>query len=110
MLTIRSTDPVEPHTFWINPYGQHFGTLRVSDMIRIDEKGNRLGGGDGPINVAGFLIHSAIHQARPDINAACHVHSPYGRAWSTFGQGIDMLNQGKPSPSPSPLLFRESMR
>lgn len=83
--------------------------LNVSDMIRIDDKGDRLGGGDGPINVAGFLIHSAIHQSRPDINAVCHVHSPHGRAWSTFGKGIEMLNQGSwptiPSVIPFPISF-----
>lgn len=45
------------------------------------------------VNRAGFIIHRAIHEARPDLHAACHMHSPYGRAWSTFGRGIDMLNQ-----------------
>jgi ribulose-5-phosphate 4-epimerase/fuculose-1-phosphate aldolase len=64
-------------------------------MVRVDEKGNRVAGANKPVNAAGFIIHSAIHQRRPDIHAACHMHSPYGRAWSTFGRGIDMFNQGK---------------
>lgn len=72
----------------------HFGLLKVSDMVRVDEDGNRVGGADMPVNTAGFIIHSAIHKARPDINAACHMHSTYGRAWSTFGKPIEMLNQG----------------
>lgn len=63
-------------------------------MVRVDEKGNRVDGANKPVNAAGFMIHSAIHKRRPDIHAACHMHSPYGRAWSTFGKGIDMLNQG----------------
>jgi ribulose-5-phosphate 4-epimerase/fuculose-1-phosphate aldolase len=63
-------------------------------MVRVDEKGNRVDGADKPVNAAGFMIHSAIHKRRPDIHAACHMHSPYGRAWSTFGKGIEMLNQG----------------
>ncbi|KPM41017.1 hypothetical protein AK830_g5512 [Neonectria ditissima] len=86
-------NPVRPDTFWINPYGVHFDLLTVSDMVHIDEDGNRIGGSDQPVNTAGFIIHAAIHKRRPDINAACHVHSPYGRAWSTFGKPIDMLNQ-----------------
>ncbi|KAF9878830.1 class II aldolase adducin domain-containing protein [Colletotrichum karsti] len=90
---ISLRDPVRPDTFWINPYGVHFGVLKVSDMVHIDENGNRLGGADKPVNTAGFMIHSALHQRRPDINAACHMHSPYGRAWSTFGKPIEMLNQ-----------------
>lgn len=92
---ISLRDPVQPTTFWINPYGVHFGLLTVSDMVQVDEKGVRVGGADKPINTAGFIIHSALHQRRPDINAACHLHSPYGRAWSTFGRPIDMLNQGE---------------
>ncbi|UQC75284.1 class II Aldolase and Adducin domain-containing protein [Colletotrichum lupini] len=71
----------------------HFGVLKVSDMVHIDEDGNRIGGADKPVNTAGFTIHSVLHKRRPDINAACHMHSPYGRAWSTFGRPIDMLNQ-----------------
>lgn len=63
-------------------------------MVQVDEQGERVGGNDMPINKAGFIIHSVIHQRRPDIIAACHLHSPYGRAWSTFGKEIDMLNQG----------------
>ncbi|KAL6245542.1 hypothetical protein RBB50_007541 [Rhinocladiella similis] len=90
---ISLRDPVEPDTFWINPYGVHFGLLKASDMVRVDEEGNRVGGNDAPVNTAGFIIHSQIHKARPDINAACHMHSPYGRAWSTFGKPIEMLNQ-----------------
>ena len=91
---VTFTDPVEPTTFWINPYGVHFGLLKASDMVNVNEQGMRVGGAEKPVNTAGFIIHAAIHRARPDINAACHVHSPYGRAWSNFGLPIDMLNQG----------------
>lgn len=90
---ISLRDPVEPDTFWINPYGVHFGLLTVSDMVRVDAHGNRVGGADKLVNTAGFIIHSAIHHRRPDIHAACHLHSPYARTWSNFGRPIDMLNQ-----------------
>jgi ribulose-5-phosphate 4-epimerase/fuculose-1-phosphate aldolase len=46
-----------------------------------------------PANAAGFLIHSAIHRARPDVVAACHTHSPHGMAWSAFGRPLEMLTQ-----------------
>ncbi|KUI53459.1 Meiotically up-regulated gene 14 protein [Cytospora mali] len=87
---ISLRDPVDTDTFWINPYGVHFGLLKVSDL---DEQGRRVGGADAPVSTGGFLIHSAIHQARPDINVAVHTHTPYGRAWSVFGRGIEMLCQ-----------------
>lgn len=63
-------------------------------MILVDEAGNAVGGNTSrPANAAGFLIHSALHQARPDVNAACHFHSTYGKAWSAFAQPLEMLNQ-----------------
>ena len=46
-----------------------------------------------PANKAGFLIHSEIHKARPDVHAICHAHTDAGRAWSAFGKPLDMLNQ-----------------
>ncbi|CAM1503323.1 Fc.00g080990.m01.CDS01 [Cosmosporella sp. VM-42] len=69
------------------------GHISLRDMVHVDEDGNRIGGSNQPVNTAGFIIHSSIHKRRPDINAACHMHSPYGRAWATFGKPIDMLNQ-----------------
>lgn len=63
-------------------------------MILVNEDGVAVGGNmSRPANAAGFLIHSAIHRARPDVNAACHFHSTYGKAWSTFAQPLEMLNQ-----------------
>lgn len=86
-------DPVDSNTFWLNPYGVHFGLLTVSDMVQVNDQGKRVGGADKAVNAAGFMIHSAIHAARPDLHTVCHAHSPYARAWSTFGRPIDMLNQ-----------------
>ncbi|EEP77967.1 conserved hypothetical protein [Uncinocarpus reesii 1704] len=40
-----------------------------------------------------FAIHSEIHKARPNINAACHAHSVHGKAFSVFGRELDMMTQ-----------------
>ncbi|ODQ46171.1 hypothetical protein PICMEDRAFT_59711 [Pichia membranifaciens NRRL Y-2026] len=91
---ISVRDPVDPTTFWINPLGIHFSMVTAADMIHIDEDGNIIGGNtSGTINAAGFAIHSALHKARPNINAACHTHSVWGRAFSCFGKPLEMLNQ-----------------
>ncbi|KAH7176394.1 class II aldolase and Adducin N-terminal domain protein [Dactylonectria macrodidyma] len=90
---ISVRDPVDPNTFWINPLGVHFGMLKASDMVHIDEDGQVIGGNKTAVNAAGFTIHSAIHRARPDIHAACHTHSKYGKAWSTFGRPLDIISQ-----------------
>ncbi|CVK91406.1 related to novobiocin biosynthesis protein novR [Fusarium mangiferae] len=90
---ISVRDPVEPDTFWINPLGKHFGMLKASDMVRINEEGQVIGGNRVAVNAAGFVIHSAIHKARPDVHAACHMHSRFGKAWSAFGKPVDIINQ-----------------
>ncbi len=89
-VTVR--DPEFPSQFWINPLGQYFGTIRVSDLQLVDHAGNILVG-NRPINNAGFVIHSAIHAARPDVDAAAHTHSTHGKAWSTLGRLLDPLTQ-----------------
>ncbi|KAH7034533.1 class II aldolase/adducin N-terminal [Microdochium trichocladiopsis] len=90
---ISVRDPVDPNTFWINPLGKHFGMLKASDMVHINEQGQVIGGNKVAINAAGFVIHSAIHRARPDVHAACHMHSVAGKAWSAFGKPVDIINQ-----------------
>jgi ribulose-5-phosphate 4-epimerase/fuculose-1-phosphate aldolase len=45
------------------------------------------------VNQAAFAIHAAIHEARPDVVAAAHTHSLYGKAWSTLGRKLDPLTQ-----------------
>lgn len=63
-------------------------------MILLDYTGNPVGGNTSrPANAAGFQIHSALHKARPDVNAACHTHSRFGKAWSAFARPLEMINQ-----------------
>ncbi|KAM5346159.1 hypothetical protein ACJ41O_009164 [Fusarium nematophilum] len=91
---ISVRDPENPHTFWTNPLAVHFGLLKASDMILVDYEGVPIGGNQSrPANAAGFLIHSAVHKARPDVVAACHTHSVHGMAWSAFGRPIEMITQ-----------------
>ncbi|KAF1994365.1 arad-like aldolase/epimerase [Amniculicola lignicola CBS 123094] len=91
---ISVRDPEHPHTFWTNPLGKHFATLKPSDMVLVDYDGKVVGGNTTrPANAAGFLIHSAVHKARPDVHAACHTHGKAGKAWSAFNKKLEMINQ-----------------
>ncbi|KAE9981714.1 hypothetical protein EG327_006115 [Venturia inaequalis] len=76
----------------LNPLSRHFSLIRVSDLILVNESGTVIHG-DEPINAAAFAIHSAIHRARPNANAACHAHSVHGKAFSAFGRHLDMITQ-----------------
>ncbi len=89
-ITVR--DPEHTDSFWVNPLGVHFSQIKVSNLIRCDHHGDVVEG-DHAVNAAAFAIHSSIHRARPDANAAAHSHSTHGRAWSAFGQHLDPLTQ-----------------
>ena len=89
---VTARDPEHTDSFWVNPLGRHFGQIRVRDLIRVDHTGEVVEG-DRPVNRAAFAIHAAIHAARPDVVAAAHTHSTYGKAWSTLGRLLDPLTQ-----------------
>ncbi len=89
---ITARDPEHTDRFWVNPFGRYFGNLRASDLILVDHAGHVLEG-QGQINAAAFTIHAAIHQARPDVVAAAHSHSIYGKAWSSLGRLLDPITQ-----------------
>jgi len=89
---ISVRDPILTDHFWLNPLSQHFSQICVSDLILVNEHGDVVIG-DEPINAAAFAIHSEIHKKRPDVHAACHAHSVYGKAFSVFGRELDMITQ-----------------
>ena len=89
---ITARDPEFPETFWVNPFAMNFSHIRVSDLIRVDHHGEVVEG-EYHVNRAAFAIHSQVHAARPDVVAAAHAHSVYGKAWSSLGRTLDPLTQ-----------------
>jgi ribulose-5-phosphate 4-epimerase/fuculose-1-phosphate aldolase len=89
---ITARDPEYPDCFWVNPFGMYFGHIRVSDLLLVNHKGEVVEG-DRPVNAAAFAIHSQVHQARPDVVAAAHAHSTYGKTWASLGRLLDPLTQ-----------------
>jgi ribulose-5-phosphate 4-epimerase/fuculose-1-phosphate aldolase len=89
-ITVR--DPGERDRFWVNPFAVPFGRMRVSDLVLVDELG-RVVEGERDVNQSAFAIHASIHRARPDVDAAAHSHSRFGKAWSTLGRRIDPITQ-----------------
>ncbi len=64
----------------INPFGMRYDEIRASDLIRIDIDGNKRCDSEWPVNVAGYLIHSAIHKARDDLHCIIHTHEAVSQA------------------------------
>jgi ribulose-5-phosphate 4-epimerase/fuculose-1-phosphate aldolase len=89
---ITARDPELTDHFWVNPFGMHFGQIRASDLILVNDQGEVVEG-DHPVNSAAFAIHSQVHIARPDVVAAAHAHSLYGKTWSSLGRLLDPLTQ-----------------
>ena len=89
-ITVR--DPEFPDCFWVNPFAMSFRHVKVSDLILVDHGGNVIYG-SRPVNRAAFIIHAAIHDARPDVVAAAHSHSVHGKAFSSLGITLDPITQ-----------------
>lgn len=91
---IAVRDTLWPNCFWCTPIRKHFIVMLPEDLILVDLRGEvQEPGSFGLMNTGAFMIHSAIHAARPDVNCAAHFHSVYGRAFSAFGKHLDPLNQ-----------------
>lgn len=89
-LTIR--DPEHPELYWTNPMAVHFNQVKVSNLILADHAGNVVEGKHA-INRAGFVLHSAVHEAHPEIVAMCHAHTVYGTAFAALGKKIEPITQ-----------------
>ena len=82
--------PAAHNEFLINPYGLLYKQMTASCMIRIDLDGNELlNPNDGyEHNQSGYVIHSAIHAARPDVDCVIHAHTLSGMAVSAMQCGL----------------------
>jgi ribulose-5-phosphate 4-epimerase/fuculose-1-phosphate aldolase len=89
-ITVR--DPENPELFWVNPFGMSFNQITASDLILIDYEGTVVSG-SRPVNRAAFVIHSEVHRARPDVLAAAHSHSLYGKAFAGLGIPLGPITQ-----------------
>lgn len=79
-----------PHDhFLLNPLGTLFDQITASSLVKVDVNGKVLDGNDPAlVNAAGFVIHSAIHMARPDLTCAVHTHTPANNAVACLKQGL----------------------
>jgi ribulose-5-phosphate 4-epimerase/fuculose-1-phosphate aldolase len=92
-ITVRL--PGEEERLLINPYGYMYEEINASSLITIDLEGNEIFNPheDYEVNVAGYVIHSAVHGARPDVGCVIHTHSRAGMAVSALKCGLLPLTQ-----------------
>ncbi len=89
---ISARVPGPDRHFLLNPLGLWFEEVTASNLIKIDRDGKIIEGEHG-INYAGFVIHSAIHEAREDAHFVLHFHTDDGVALSSQKDGLLPLNQ-----------------
>ncbi len=87
--------PDQQDHFLINQYGIAFEKMTASTLVKIDHDGHIVlpEEHNKPVNQAGFVIHSAIHHARPEIDCVIHTHTADGIAVSAQQQGLLPISQ-----------------
>ena len=95
---ISSHVPGEPGAFLINAYGLMYEEITASSLIKVDLAGKVLakpdfGALNYGINPAGYVIHSAIHEARPELACVIHTHSWASMAVSALECGLLPMTQ-----------------
>jgi len=78
--------PGEGHRFLINTFGTYFEEVTASSLSVLDENGQSQNG--EPVNLAGFMVHSALHMGREDAKAVVHLHTTAAIAVSCSPGGL----------------------
>jgi ribulose-5-phosphate 4-epimerase/fuculose-1-phosphate aldolase len=92
---ISARVPGSHEHFLINPFGMMYEEITASSLIKVDLAGNVIANAnpDYTVNLAGYVIHSAIHGARPDVGCVLHTHTNAGMAVSVLKCGLLPLTQ-----------------
>jgi ribulose-5-phosphate 4-epimerase/fuculose-1-phosphate aldolase len=89
-ITLRV--PGAEKLFLINPFGLHYSEITASSLVLIDLDGNAVRESKWPVNRAGFVIHSTLHGAIPDVNCVMHTHTTTGMAVACLRDGLSPTN------------------
>jgi len=90
---ISARVPGEEEHFLLNPFGFTFDEVTASSLVKIDLEGNIVEPTPHRFHRAGFVIHSAIHAARPDLTCIIHSHTRASVAISMLKDGLLPLSQ-----------------
>lgn len=86
-LRVAGEDPGRPE-YLINAFGLHYAEVTPDNLLKIDAQGTATAGGQAQVNRAGFVIHGALHEARPDAHCIVHVHTTAGCAVACKESGL----------------------
>ena len=89
-ITLRVPGPEK--LFLINPFGLHYSEITASSLVLIDVEGNPVREAKWPVNRAGFVIHSAIHEHVEHAHCVMHTHTTTGMAVACLKEGLSPTN------------------
>ncbi|CAN7447262.1 class II aldolase/adducin family protein [Pseudoduganella sp. LjRoot289] len=90
---ISARVPGPEHHFLINPYGLMFEEITASSLVKVDQGCSKVIESPFPVNPAGFVIHSAVHAVREDVQCVIHTHTRSGVAVSAQKCGVLPISQ-----------------
>jgi ribulose-5-phosphate 4-epimerase/fuculose-1-phosphate aldolase len=79
--------------FLLNPLGMLFSQVTASSLVKVDLDGTVIFPKGALINQAGYVIHSAVHGARRDVQCVIHTHTVAGMAVASMKDGLLPLCQ-----------------
>ena len=89
---ITARDPERSDAMWLIRYGVPFHRTTLDDLVLVGPEG-RVEEGGGSINMTAFYIHAPIHEARPEVVAVAHTHTPYATPWAANAERFRMICQ-----------------
>jgi ribulose-5-phosphate 4-epimerase/fuculose-1-phosphate aldolase len=93
-ITVRLPDSVsgDDKQFLINPFGLHYSEVTTSNLVKINLKGDILDGSKFPVNPAGFVLHSTLHDGIDGAHCVMHTHTTAGVAVASLKDGLSQSN------------------
>lgn len=89
---ITARDPERTDSFWVLALGMSFDRATVDDLVLVGPDGAVVDG-DRPYNTTAHHIHWPIHEARPDVVAAAHTHTPWGTPFAAERRLLEPITQ-----------------
>lgn len=92
---ITARVPGRDDAFLIAPYGYLYEEVTASSLCKVNLAGDMLAlpFPDAEVNIGGYIIHSAVHAARPDARCVIHTHTRAATAVSAMKRGLLPISQ-----------------
>lgn len=90
---ISARVPGEEGCYLLNPFGLLYDEITASNLVKVDTNGRILGTTPHRVHPAGFTLHRAVHEARPDVACVMHTHTPANMAVAAMKRGLLPITQ-----------------